>query len=112
MKSDVFTDEDHVSRQTCFGQERYLVVVKLCGARTSVGELSLCYTVEGLMLDSLCDTLHVQVAVFALQLSSQRVHDSILMRSAQRSAALRNTGIRESNPQPSATHSMKTIVYE
>ena len=88
------------------------MVVKLCGARTSVRELSLCYTIEGLVLDSLCETLHVQVTVVALQLSSQRVHDSILMRSAQSSAAFRNTGIRESNPQPSTTHSVKTIVYE
>ena len=35
----------------------------------SVGELSLCYTIEGLMLDSICDTPHVQVTGVALQLS-------------------------------------------
>ena len=45
--------------------------MKLCGARASVGELLLCYTVDGLMLDSLCDTPHVQVTVVALQLSSK-----------------------------------------
>ena len=62
---------DHVSRQTCFGQERDLAVVKLCGARASAEELSLCYTVEDLMLDSLCDTPQVQVTVVALQLLSK-----------------------------------------
>ena len=36
-----------------------------------VGELSLCYTIEGLMLDSVCDTPHVQVTIVALQLSSK-----------------------------------------
>ena len=45
--------------------------MKLCGARASIGELPLCYTVEGLMLDSLCDTPHVQVTVDALQLLSE-----------------------------------------
>ena len=45
--------------------------MKLCGARASVGELSLCYTVEGLMLDSLCVTPHVQVIIVTLQLSSK-----------------------------------------
>ena len=62
---------DHVSRQTCFGQERDLVVVKLCGARALAEELSLCYTVEGLMLGFLCDTPQVQVTVVALQLLSK-----------------------------------------
>ena len=47
------------------------MVVKLCGARASVGELSVCYTIEGLMLDSFCDTPHVLVTVVALQLSSK-----------------------------------------
>ena len=47
------------------------MVMKLCGARASVGELSLCDMVEGLMLDSLCVTPHVQVTVVALQLSSK-----------------------------------------
>ena len=61
----------HVSRQTCFGQDRDLVVVKLCGARALAEELSLCYTVEGLMLDSLCDTPHIQITVVALQLLSK-----------------------------------------
>ena len=45
--------------------------VKLCGARASVRELSLCYTIEGLMLGSLCDTPLVQVTVLALQLPSK-----------------------------------------
>ena len=62
---------DHVSRQTCSGQERDLVFLKLCGARASVGELSLCYTIESLMLGSLCDTALVQVIVVALQLPSK-----------------------------------------
>ena len=48
-----------------------LVVVKLCGARASVGELSLSYTIEALMPDSLCDTPHVQVAAVAFQLPSK-----------------------------------------
>ena len=47
------------------------MVVKLCEARASVRELSLCYTLEGLKLDSLCDTPHVQVTVVALQLPSK-----------------------------------------
>ena len=47
------------------------MVVKICGARASVGELSLCYTIEGLTSDSLCDTTHVQVTVVALQLPSK-----------------------------------------
>ena len=62
---------DHVSRQTCSGQERDLVFVKLCRARASVAELSLCYTIEGLMLDSLCGTPHLQAIVVALQLPSK-----------------------------------------
>ena len=62
---------DYLSRQTCFGQENDLVAVKLCRARASVGELSLCYTIEGLMLDYFCDTPHDQVTVVALQLSSK-----------------------------------------
>ena len=88
--------------------------MKLCGARASVGDLLLCYTVEGLMLDFICDTPHVQATVAAIQLSSksQRLHDSIPTRSAQSSAALRHTGVRESNPQPSTTHSVKATVYE
>ena len=47
------------------------MIVKLCGAWASMGELSLCYTIEALMLDSLCDTSHVQVTVVALQLPSK-----------------------------------------
>ena len=95
-------------------RERDLVVVKLCWARASVGELSPCYKIEGLKLDSLCDTPHVQVTVVAFQLPSKswRVHDSIPMRLAQSSAALRHTGVRESNPQPSTTHSVKAAEYE
>ena len=42
------------------------MVLKVCGAEASVGGLSLCYTLEGLMLDYLCDTPHVQVTVVAL----------------------------------------------
>ena len=45
--------------------------VKLCRARASVAELSLCYTIEGLMLDSLCGTPHLQAIVVALQLPSK-----------------------------------------
>ena len=45
--------------------------MELCGTRLSVGELSLCYTVEGLMLDSSCDTPYVQVTIVALQPSSK-----------------------------------------
>ena len=47
------------------------MVVKLCGARASVGELPLCYRMEGLMMYSLCDTPHVQVTVVVLQLPSK-----------------------------------------
>ena len=35
-----------------------------------MGRLSLCY-VEGLMLDPMCDTPHVQVTIVALQRSSK-----------------------------------------
>ena len=65
-----FTDVDHVSRQTCLGQERDFGGYELCGTRALVGRLSLCY-VEGLMLDPMCDTPHVQVTIVALQLSSE-----------------------------------------
>ena len=47
------------------------MVVKLCGARASVGEMSPCYIIEGLMLDFFCDTPHVQVTVVALRLPSK-----------------------------------------
>ena len=62
---------DNVSRQTCFGQERDLLVVELGGVRASVGKLSLVLSIEGLMLDYVCDTPHVQVTVVALQLPSK-----------------------------------------
>ena len=41
------------------------LVVRICGTRASVWRLSLCY-VEGLMLDPMCDTPHVQVTIVAL----------------------------------------------
>ena len=47
------------------------MVVKVCGARASVGELSLCYRMEGLMMDSLCNTPHVQVTVVVLRFPSK-----------------------------------------
>ena len=47
------------------------MIVKLCGARASVGELSLCYRMEGLIMDSSCDPPHVQVTVVVLQLPSK-----------------------------------------
>ena len=43
---------------------------ELCGTRALVGWLSLCY-VEGLMLDPMCDTPHIQIIIVALQLSSK-----------------------------------------
>ena len=64
------TGVDHVSRQTCLGQERDFGGYELCGTRALVGRRSLCY-VEGLMLDPMCDASHVQVPIVALQLSSE-----------------------------------------
>ena len=64
------TGVDHVSRRTCRGQERDFGDYELCGTRALVGRLSLCY-VEGLMLDPMCDTPHVQVTIVALQRSSK-----------------------------------------
>ena len=64
------TGVDHVSWQTCMGEERDFGGYELCGMRALVGRLSLCY-VEGLMLDPMCDTPHVQVTIVALQLSSK-----------------------------------------
>ena len=66
----MLTGVDHVSRQTCLGQERDFGDYGLCGTRVLVGRLSLCY-VEGLMLDLMCDTPHVQVTIVALQRSSK-----------------------------------------
>ena len=63
------TGVDHVSRQTCPGQERDFGGYELCGTRALVGRLSLCY-VEGLILDHMCDTPHIQVTIVALQRSS------------------------------------------
>ena len=65
------TGVDLVSRQTYLDQERNFGGHELCGAWAPVGELALCYMVEGLMLDYLCDTPHAQVTVVALQLSSK-----------------------------------------
>ena len=66
----MLTDVDHVSRQTCLGQERDFGGYKLFGTRALVGRLSLCY-VEGLMLDPMCDTPHVRVTIVAPQRSSK-----------------------------------------
>ena len=66
VKNDeALTGVDHVCRQTCLGQERDFGSYELCGTRALVGRLSLCY-VEGLMLDPMCDTPHVQVTIVAL----------------------------------------------
>ena len=60
-----------VSRQTCLDQERDF------GGYETMWDASICRKavtvlyVEGLMLDSMCETLHVQVIVVALQLSSK-----------------------------------------
>ena len=64
------TGVDHMSRQTCLGQERDFGGYELCGTRALVGRLSLRY-VDCLMLDPMCDTPHVQVTIVALQLSSE-----------------------------------------
>ena len=90
------TGVDHVSRQTCLGQERGFGGYELFGTRALIGRLSLCY-VEDLMLDPMCGTPHVQVTIVALQRSSKFAEsvDSIPMRSAQSSAVL-NTGVCES----------------
>ena len=55
-----------------------------------MSRLSLCYVEEGLMLDPMCDTPHVQVTIVALQRSSKVAEsvDSIPMRSARGSAVL------------------------
>ena len=107
----MLTGGDHVSRQTCLGQERGFGGYELCGTRVFIGRLSPCY-VEGLMLDPMCDTPHVQVTIVALQWSSNVAEsvDSILMRSAQSSAVL-NTEASVSL-QRRTTHSLEIIVYE
>ena len=104
------TGVDHVSRQTCLGQERNFDGYELCGTRALVGRLSLCY-VEGLMLDPMCNTPHVQVTIVALQRSSKVAEsvDSIPMRPARSSAVL-NTQASVS-PRRRTTHSLKVIVY-
>ena len=104
------TGVDHVSRQTCLGQEIGFGGYELCGTRALIGRLSLCY-VEGLMLDPMFDTPHLQVTIVALQRSSKVAEsvDSIPIRSARSSAVL-NTGICESSTR--TTHSLKVIVYE
>ena len=43
---DVLTGVDHVSRQTCLGQERDFGGYELCGTRALVGRLSLCYMLK------------------------------------------------------------------
>ena len=70
--------------------------------------------VEGLMLDPMCDTPHVQVTIVALQPSS-KVAESVWLHTHAFSSKLRSsqhTGVRESTPRRSATHSLKPIVYE
>ena len=47
---------------------------------------------------------------FSCPQKSQRVHGSIPMHSARSSAALKHTGVRESNSQPSSKHSVKAIL--
>ena len=76
-----------------------------------IGRLSLCYD-EGLMLDPMCDTPHVQVTIvlFSGPRKLQRVYDSISMRSARSSAVL-NTQASVS-PRRRTTHSLRVIVYE
>ena len=69
------TGVDHVSRQTCLGQERDFGGYELCGTRALVGRLSLCY-IEDLMLEPMCDSPHVQVTIVALQRSS-KVDESV-----------------------------------
>ena len=51
------------------------VIMNAVGRRHLVGRLSLCY-VEGLMLDPVCDTPHVQVTIVALQ-RSLKVEESV-----------------------------------
>ena len=66
----MLTGVDHVSRQACLGQEKDFGGYELCETRALVGRLSLCY-VEGLTLDPMCDTPHVQVTIVALQRSTK-----------------------------------------
>ena len=40
------TGVDHVYRQTCLGQERDFGGYELCGTRSLVGQLSLCYMLK------------------------------------------------------------------
>ena len=70
--------------------------------------------VEGLMLDPMCDTLHVQITIVALQLSS-KVAESVRFHTHAFSSKLRSyqyTGVRESTPRRRTTYSLKIIVYE
>ena len=71
-----------------WARKETLVVMNYVG-RGHFGRLSLSY-VEGLMLDPMCDTPHVQVTPNALQLSSEVAEsvNSIPMRSARSSAVL------------------------
>ena len=76
-----------------------------------VGRLSLCY-VEGLMLDPMCDTPHVQVTINALQRSSN-VAESVLFHTHAFSEALQFSTHRRLSvsPRRRTTHSLKAIVY-
>ena len=98
------TGVDHMSRQTCLGQERDFGGYELCGTRALVGRLSLCYT-EGLMLDPMCDTPHVRVTIAALQRSS-KVTESVWCHThafSSKRCSSQHTGVCESstlyNPQ-------------
>ena len=52
------------------GPGKRLWWLESCGMRALVERLSLC-CVDGLMLDPMCDTPHVQVTIVALQWSSK-----------------------------------------
>ena len=55
-------------------KETWVVVEAFVGRGQKLGWLSVCCKIEGLVLESFCDTPHVQVTVISLQLP-QKSHE-------------------------------------